>query len=279
MKIFLTGGTGFLGSHFLRLAIDADLEVVALRSPGKKCRLPLASEPLWIDGTLEEYPSSALEDVDVLVHLAAHGVNPVNSNWIDCFRCNVTASLGLWLAASEAGVRRYVIAGSCFEYGKSGENIDFIPTDAPLLPTGPYHSSKAAATMAALGFAVDHQREVVVLRPFHIYGEGESPERFWPSLVKAAKEGEDFPMSEGLQVRDFVSAEQVASCFLESTFRQDLVPGKPMIENVGSGEPKTLIQFAKDEWMSFGAIGKLLPGIVPTRKNEIMRYVPLLKKS
>ena len=57
----------------------------------------------------------------------------------------------------------------------------FIPTDAPLEPTGPYHASKAAATMAALGLAVDRKLSLSVLRPFHVFGEGEEETRFWPA--------------------------------------------------------------------------------------------------
>jgi nucleoside-diphosphate-sugar epimerase len=277
MRIFLTGGTGFLGSYFLQMALNAGHEVVALRLPGERCKQKLPCEPVWIDGTLEDFPRTSLGGVETLVHLAAHGVNPTAANWRDCFRWNVSASLALWLDAAGSNVRRFVIAGSCFEYGNSGEQYDFIPTDAPLLPTGPYHSSKAAATMAALGFAMDQDRELIILRPFHIYGDGEAETRFWPLLVKAAAEGRDLPMTEGTQIRDFTPVRDVAARFVHAMDRQDLCQGFPMIENVGSGQPRSLLQFATDEWIRLGATGKLLPGLVPIRSNEVMRYVPKIK--
>lgn len=277
MRIFLTGGTGFLGSHFLKAALDHGHDVVALRREGKRCKHTLNQEPLWINGKLDEIPDSALHGCEVLVHLAAHGVDPSVANWEDCFKWNVEASLKLWLQAAKAGVRRFVISGSCFEYGSSGEKYEFIPTDAPLMPTGPYHASKAAATMAALGFAVDQKKEVIVLRPFHIYGEGESAGRFWPSLVKSAQAGLDFFMTKGDQIRDFTHVSVVAQRFLQAVTRTDVFPQIPVIENVGSGKPQTLLKFAQEEWQRLGAKSMLLPGTIKSRDNEVMRYVPEIK--
>ena len=278
MRIFLTGGTGFLGSHFLSEASKLGHEVVALRRPGSSPKIDLPKEPQWAEFELDQIPSEVIAGCETLVHLAAYGVNPQNASWSECFRWNVDASVKMWLAAAEAGVNRFIIAGSCFEYGKSGENIDFIPTDAPLLPTGPYHSSKAAATMAALGFAVDHQREMIILRPFHIYGPGEASDRFWPALVKAAMNGEDFFMTEGEQIRDFTPVKDVAAAFLNALTRKDLLPGQPIVENVGTGSPKSLIQFATEEWEKLDANGRLLKGQLPMRTNEVMRYVPLVPR-
>jgi nucleoside-diphosphate-sugar epimerase len=142
------------------------------------------------------------------------------------------------------------------------------------MPTGPYHASKAAATMAALGLCIEKNLELAVLRPFHVYGEGEAPYRFWPQLKKAARNGDDFPMTEGLQIRDFVSVEQVARSFLKAIERTDLHPGEPVIENLGSGIPRTLLEFASSEWERLKAAGRLVPNAIPLRENEVMRYVP-----
>ena len=276
MHIFLTGGTGLIGSHFLQLALGEGHEITALRRPGSLPRIELPLQPRWIEGSLEDDWSDVLGACDAFVHLAAHGMDLKVGEWLQCFRWNVSASLKLWLAAAEAGVRRFVIAGSCFEYGRSGEHYDFIPVSAALEPTAPYHSSKAAASMAALGLAVEKNLELIVLRPFHVYGPGEPAHRFWPSLRRAASAGEDFPMSEGRQVRDFVPVQQVAASFLKSVVRDDLKEGIPVIENVGSGLPQTLLSFAEGEWKAADATGRLLPGTVPMRASEVVRYVPEL---
>jgi nucleoside-diphosphate-sugar epimerase len=128
--------------------------------------------------------------------------------------------------------------------------------------------------MAALGLAVDKNLELCVLRPFHVYGEGEAANRFWPSLRQAALSGEDFAMSSGLQVRDFVPVRQVAEVFLRMATDVKLHLGRAELHNIGTGQPRTLLSFAQEWWDRFGASGRLQPDTVAARPNEVMRYVP-----
>ncbi len=51
---------------------------------------------------------------------------------------------------------------------------------------------------------------------------------------------------------------------------------QPLIENLGSGNPRSLSKFATEQWNLFEAKGKLIFGAVPMRKEEVMRYVPKL---
>jgi nucleoside-diphosphate-sugar epimerase len=276
MKLFVTGGTGFIGSHFLREAARRRHQIVALRRrPAPAHALPLASID-WVDGDLESCPRQALAGCGALVHFAAHGVLSPSPDWQDCFHSNVYGTLALLLSARDAGVRRFVICGSCSEYGRAAEQFAAVPSSAPLLPIGAYGTSKAAATMAAIGVAQQHEIELIILRPFHIYGEGEAPTRFWPSLRRAAQAGEDFPMTPGEQIRDFTPVNRVAEAFADSLMRSDLLAGQPLIENVGTGVATTLHDFARYWWQAWEARGELLPGAVPYRENEVMRYVPEL---
>jgi nucleoside-diphosphate-sugar epimerase len=280
MKIFLTGGNGFLGSHVTRRLVAEGHEVVALRYPGTPLVECAGSGSIeWIEGTLEDDFSTPLASCSALLHLAAYGVNPAQNDWKECFRWNVTASLNLWLQAAAAGIKRFVIAGSCFEYGLSGERYAAIPVRAPLLPTKPYDASKAAATLAAHALAVDKGLELAILRPFHLFGEGEAPTRFWPSLRKAALAGDDFPMTAGEQVRDFVPVEFAAKRFVEALTDPSIIAGQPVIRNLGTGQPQSLRQFAEAGWKEWGATGKLIFGAVPYRANEVMRYVPEITDS
>ena len=274
MNIFVTGGTGFIGSHFIKQALAAGHGLVALRRAGGKARIPLSPEPVWVEGNLDDDWSEKLSQCQAVVHLAAAGVSPQKADWSELFEVNVRQSLNLWRRVAKAGVKRFVICGSCFEYGTSGERYEFIPVDAPLEPTHAYAASKAAATMAALALAMEQKIELLVLRPFHVFGEGEEPSRFGPSLRKAALAGEAFPMTAGEQVRDFVPVEKVADAFMTALARTDLRAGEPKIENVGTGKPQTLRTFAEHWWKQWGAKGKLKIGDLPYRVNEVMRYVP-----
>lgn len=275
MKIFVTGGTGFIGSLFLKQALAARHEVIALRLPGERPKIPPATtQPEWVEGSLADNWSHQMLSCEALVHFAAVGVSPQTASWDQLYAVNVQQSLNLWLLAANARVKRFVICGSCFEYGKSGERFKFIPADAPLEPANAYAASKAAATVTALAFAVEKQIELIVLRPFHVFGEGQHESNFWPSLRKAALAGEDFPMTAGEQMRDFIPVEAVANVFAGALSRTDLRPGEPKIENVGTGKPQTLRGFAEFWWKQWNAKGKLEIGALPYRPNEVMRYVP-----
>jgi nucleoside-diphosphate-sugar epimerase len=276
MTVFLTGASGFIGRHVLSALLAGGHKVRALVRD--LLRADFAPHPhlLVLPGEMNTVRSSDLAGCDALIHLAAHGVVNGMNDWEACFRVNVTDSLALWLRAADAGVTRFVICGSCFEYGRSAERYDFIPVDAPLEPTGAYHASKAAATMAAFGFAINYKIKLAVLRPFHVYGDGEAPTRFWPALRSAALACDDFSMTSGEQIRDFTPVEQVARLVMHWIVNLELKSGSPVITNIGSGHPQTLRSFAENCWRKFGARGMLKVGAIPMRSNEVMRYVPLI---
>lgn len=273
MKLFVTGSTGFLGSHFLRAALGKGHLVTALRrSAASLPRLNLPALPCWLEKDLCKVTSDDLAGHDVLVHLAAAGVD-LQAGWEECFRVNVIESLSLWRTAASAGIEQFIICGSCFEYGRSGERYEFIPTDAPLEPLGPYAASKAAATMAAIGLAAEKNLRLLLVRPFHVFGEGEAESRFWPSLRKAALAGEDFPMTVGEQVRDFVPVETAAHQLLDA-YSNLPPPGRPEIRHIGAGCPQTLQAFAEHWWSRWNARGQLILGAKSYRQGEMMSYVP-----
>lgn len=276
MKIIVTGGTGFIGSHFLRAALEANHEVIALRRPGSSSRVPVDGPVRWVYADLSNTDFSSFGNLDrsCLVHLASYGVSPQPCEWDLALRYNVGDSIRLLTAAVQAGIRRFVICGTCLEYGASAARYEFVPPTAPLEPLGAYASSKAAQSVACAGMAREHLLEMAILRPFTVFGEGQHQSNFWPSLQRAALAGEDFPMTSGEQVRDFVEVSQVAETFLKTATLADLKAGETLIQNVGTGVPQTLRAFAEALWKATGATGKLLPGAIPTRAREVMRYVP-----
>ena len=76
MEFFLTGGTGFIGSHLLQNALDKNHKVNALRR-GKSSnpKIKLNKEPYWINKNFEDVVASDFENSEVLIHLASHSTN------------------------------------------------------------------------------------------------------------------------------------------------------------------------------------------------------------
>lgn len=276
MKLFITGGTGFVGSHLLQQALAAGHQVLALRRPASQPCLKLDAEPTWLDGALDADWSAALQGVDALLHLASHTPNPPYAPLADCLYWNVVAALKLAEQARLAGVRRFIVAGSCFEYGPAAAQYERIPTDAPLRPSLSYPTSKAAASLAFGGFARETGIALQILRIFQVYGEGEQAGRLWPSLKRAALAGEDFAMTAGEQQRDFIEVGEVAKAFLAALAADDVQPGAPRVRHVASGRAQTLRGFAEFWWAHWGATGRLLPGAVPYRTGEMMRLLPAM---
>ncbi|HEY5769229.1 MAG TPA: NAD-dependent epimerase/dehydratase family protein [Terrimicrobium sp.] len=275
MKVFLSGGTGFIGSHFVNQAHQAGHEIMALRrSASSQPRVPLQRQPVWINKAMTELAADDFAACDVLVHLAAYSANVPYDTLPNCIHWNVQAPLAMFAAAFSAGVASYVVAGSCSEYGRSAERYPLIPPDAPLEPTGSYSASKAAASVAFHAWACEANTRLLILRIFHVFGEGEADSRFWPSLRRAALAGEDFPMTSGEQIRDFIPVEQAAGSFVKAIDRSDIVAGRPRVENIGTGQPQSLKQFAEHWWKVWGARGRLIFGAQPHRPDEMMRYVP-----
>ena len=301
MKLFVTGATGFIGSHFLNAAHAAGHEIVALRrSAASQPRIPLPffneeqstrnEEPqtTWLDKEIPAVTAADLAGCDALVHLAAGGVTPQPATWELCYRVNVIESLRLCELALDAGERRIVAAGSYVEYGRivvggssteyglAGLRFDPIPPDAPLEPTDPYAASKASASIAMCALCRARKFELAYLRLFSVFGDGQYEKNFWPQLRAAALAGEDFAMTPGEQVRDFIPVEDVAARLLLSATECDLKPGEPRVENLASGQPVTLRTFAEHWWAKWGAKGQLVFGAQPYRSGEVMRYVPLV---
>ncbi len=272
MRVFVTGGTGFVGRHFLRQALAAGHDVTAVHRPGSNRELGPGRAPCWLERGLDEVAQPDLAGHQVLVHLAAHTANHPYDTLEKCRHWNVTVPLQLFTRAHQAGVSRQIAAGSCFEYGRAAERYDFVPPDAPLEPIGTYPASKAAASVALAKQARATGSRLSLLRIFQVFGPGEPPARFWPSLRAAAESGRDFPMSPGEQVRDFIRVEDVAGRFVQELERA--VPaGQPEILHVATGQPQTLLAFATHWWTAWNARGRLQPGSMPYRAGEIMRLV------
>ena len=276
MRIFLTGGTGFIGSHVVRRALAANDIVVCLRRPGSRgSRIELEQEPIWLEKGIDQVSADDIAGCDVLLHLASHTPNPPYDSLVNCLKWNLLEPLRMFEEAQRAGLQRFVVAGSCFEYGRAGERYEYIPANAPLEPTQTYPASKAAASIAFVQWAREQDLSMALHRIFQVYGEGEESSRLWPSIRDRALAGSDLEMTEALQVRDFIAVTDVAEQLLQSC-RNLCEASEPIreVSNLGSGNPSTVRSFAEHWWQHWQASGSLQFGRLPYRNGEVMRFVP-----
>ena len=278
MKILVTGGTGFIGSHFINLALTAGVKVVAIRRSGSEPKVKLIKEPIWIEGELDLSLNNNIKGCDILVHLAANGVSSVCDNWTEALDVNVLKTFKLFNNARNAGINKFILIGSCFEYGRAADEFKRIPKNACLKPMDSYAATKAAASMLIYGLAVEHNLKLKILRLFQVYGEGESRGRLWPMILESAEKGMNLKMSKGTQIRDFIHVKEVSEHIMKALSFDEVSSGYPEIINVGTGVPKTILEFANYWWKKLKAKGKLLPNSIPMKKNEVMSYVAEITK-
>ncbi len=276
--LLVTGATGFIGRTFLRVCQDRRWPVVAITRRPPSAGDATLPGVTWVVAELDQAPPPVLASCRAVVHLAAAGVTGAEDDWDLCFEVNVMRSMTLWRSAIQAGIQRFIVCGSSFEYGRAAERYERIPPDAPLEPVTAYGAAKAAATALAQGLAARHALQLTLVRPFQVYGPGEFPTRFWPSLQAAALAGRDFPMTLGHQVRDFVPVAFVAEAIANEVAAVPPPPGQPVVHHIGTGHGRTVRAFAESEWRRLGARGRLLPGTIPMRPREVLRYVPELTR-
>ena len=280
MRIFVTGASGFIGSHFIQKIHQKGHSQFCLKREHSNVKIKLGFNPEWVISDLDGNFIKELSQCDVLVHLAAHSTIPPYDSIENCIYWNVQATLRLFELALSVGIKKFLVAGSCFEYGKTAEFYDYIPTSAPLEPASSYAVSKAMASIALKQWAVQNNLKLIYARIFQVFGRGEDDRRLWPSLKKAAYRGENISLTFGEQIRDFINVIDVANQLYYYLIGLDRASsGNPSVVHIGTGRPQSIRDFAEFWWKKWDAKGNLEFGKVPYRENEIMRFVPEIKNT
>ena len=197
MKIFITGGTGLLGSHVAHRLRQDGHAVVALHRPGSDTTFLRDLGCELAEGDLGDTPDGharRLDGCDALFHAAAHIYG--GSSMASVGAVNVDGTLGLLQGANVAGVARVVHVSSVSVYGDPPAPItEDTPLDAPLRRVDYYGKTKRDGEAAARRFGSDHDLPVTVLRPPAIYGERDR--LFVPKLVAILRQPVAFLLGSG----------------------------------------------------------------------------------
>jgi nucleoside-diphosphate-sugar epimerase len=238
MRIFVTGGSGFLGSHLVLDLMERGHEVaVLLRPESASWRLGEARDRLHvIPGALEhlERLRGALQAFapEAVVHMAWRGVaggdrnNPVQA-------ANVAETVGLVELAAEAGAKTFVGAGSQAEYGPYDRAIR--EDDTPR-PTTLYGMAKLAAGSMAMRLAEERGLRAAWLRIFSTYGPKDADYWLIPSMIRNLRSGQHMALTACEQRWGFLHARDAASAFRLAATHADARG----IFNVGSPEAPPL---------------------------------------
>lgn len=179
-RALITGGTGFVGAYLKRELERLDTEVFGTGFAGAQSPANAGDHTIALDVRRAEDVSRTVRELapDEIYHLA--GVTRPGSGQVeDYFGVNLTGTLNILEAAQAVGASVLVVS-SAYVYGT---HTGPLSETTPLVPVNHYGSSKAAADLAAIPYALSGQ-QVVRVRPFNHVGPGQSPDFLLPTLVR-----------------------------------------------------------------------------------------------
>lgn len=220
MKILVTGGAGFIGSHIVKLLLDQGHTVLVFDNLSRGYLELIDKRALFLKGDLADSKllEKALVGIDGVIHMAALAeVNESVSKPLLYVQNNIVGSLNLLEAMRVAGVKKIIFSSSCTVYGFARKLP--ITEGAPILAVNPYGATKVAVESFLSSYHYVHGFDVVILRYFNPYGPNDQhqPETHAiANFTRAALEDRPLPLYwQGEQVRDFIYVEDLARAHID----------------------------------------------------------------
>ena len=276
MKLFITGGAGFIGSNYVRHVLaNSDDEVTvfdALTYAGNLSSLAdVADDPRYsfVQGDIcdREEVAAAMAGHDMVVHFAAEShvdrsiVDPDTFVRTNCLGTNVMCDV-----ARNIGVERFLHISTDEVYG-SIEEGSFIETDR-LGPRSPYSSSKAGSDLIALSYQETYGLPVIVTRSSNNFGPFQFPEKVIPLFVTNLLDGKKVPLyGDGLNIRDWIHV--LDNCAGVDTVLRKGTIGE--IYNIGGGNETTNRELTSMVLSNMG-VGEEMVEYVQDRLGHDRRY-------
>jgi len=241
MRILVTGGAGFIGSAFIRLALPATeaeiLNLDKLTYAGNPDNLALVAENAryrFVQGDICD--AAAVQNIfetfrpEIVVHFAAEShVDRSILSPDPVIRTNLNGTFTLLEAARRNSVQRFVHVSTDEVYGSLEAPLE-ADESFPLRTSSPYSASKAGSDLLALSYYTTYRMPVVVTRASNNYGPYQFPEKFIPLMIANALEEKRLPVyGDGQQVRDWLYVDDHCRGILALTEK-----GRPgQIYNIG----------------------------------------------
>ena len=293
MRVLVTGGAGFIGSHLAaRLLADGhDVRILDNFATGRRWNIEaIGGDVELVEGDIQSYEraNKAVRGCEIVFHQAALPSvprsiqDPLTSN-----ATNVVGTLNILLAARDEGVRRVICASSSSVYGAN-------PTlpkheDLPALPISPYATAKLASEGYCRSFGIGYDLDTVALRYFNVFGARQDPTSQYaaviPNFITALLQGAPVTIfGDGEQSRDFTHVDNVVDANLLAI---DAAGVSGTTLNIAYGHKVTLNQLVAELQELIGSNAEVRyeparPGDVKhsladlTRAREDLGYEPVI---
>jgi len=216
MRILVAGGSGFIGSCYVRVALDGGDEVVVLDKltyAGRRENLADVEDRIgFVQGAIEdpEVVRAVMGGCDVVVNFAADThVDRSISDQEAFARTHVIGTGVLLDAVRELGIGRYVQVSTDEVYGSI--DVGAFTEGSPLRPSSPYSATKASGDLLVGAHVHTYGLDASICRGSNNYGPRQYPEKLIPLVILNALNGDPVPVyGDGRQVRNWLYVEDFA---------------------------------------------------------------------
>jgi len=281
MKLLVTGGAGFIGSNFVRMALtdkfpDFKVEQLTvldlLTYAGDEENLkPVSSDKRYkfVKGDIRdlERAKKLMQDADQVVNFAAEShVDRSIEGGSEFVSTNVMGTQVLLDAARSTGIKRFVHVSTDEVYGSISEGS--WPEDHPLLPNSPYSASKAGSDLLVRAYNRTHKLDTVITRCSNNYGQYQFPEKVMPLFITNIIESKKVPLyGNGLNIRDWLHVDDHCRGIALA-----LTKGRSgEVYNIGGGTELTNVELTHKILKAMG-VGDEFIQPVEDRKGHDLRY-------
>ena len=283
MKILVTGGAGFIGSHLVDALVGRKNQVRVLDnlSTGDIRNLaPVVDRIEFIKGDLrnERVLKKAVQGVEVIFHQGALRSVPKSvDNPVEYHQVNATATLHLLRFAKEFRVRKVVYASSSSVYG----DRTALPQKEEMtpFPQSPYAASKLVCEVYAGLFTRLHGLQTVGLRYFNVFGPRQSLENQYavvvPKFITCLLTNRPPPVhGDGRQTRDFTFVKEI----VQANLRAAVAPrASGQVFNIANGERHSVLDLYRVLSRQTGA--KVKPVFLPPRLGDVLHTWADIRKA
>ena len=253
MKVLVTGGAGFIGSNFVKMALGSEFPEITgvivldkLTYAGSKSNLGNLLDDSRVEFQIGDICDHSLVEnvvsrVDAIINFAAEShVDRSIENSTEFIRTNVLGTQILLEAAKKHGVSKFLQVSTDEVYGSILEGS--WDENSPLLPNSPYAASKASADLIVRSYFVTHGLNVNISRCSNNFGPNQHQEKLIPNFVLKLNRKEKIPVyGDGMNVREWLFVEEhCRGLYLI------LTKGKPgEIYNIGGGVELTNMELTR----------------------------------
>jgi nucleoside-diphosphate-sugar epimerase len=241
-KILLTGATGFVGMQVLRALQKNKVSISLVVRPGWKEKIKNYQNIVNIYETNDLFSESTdwwttkCKNIDIIIHVAWFAVSGEYLQSEKNIEC-LTGTLNLVQGASNAGIKKFIGVGTCFEYDFAS---DILSIDDPLKPESLYAATKVATYYTLSQFLSQKKIAFVWCRLFYLYGENENEDRLVPYIRAKLLKNQIVKLTSGTQIRDYMDVSDAGNVIAEMAFNET-----QGCVNVCTGTPITVRELAE----------------------------------